>query len=198
MNFKIGNKVYVTRKMANSPKIFLKKDEITEYLELTPNKEFTKPGTKFYVILNNIKHYIKEIFVITGTMTLPTITYYNGSSGGGWSPWSGAISTVENFGFIKSLSINITCTCSLGNFDYMGAEVIISNAKDSTKKITKSNIFGSGNNWGGTHSINIDLSAAELEKLGGADTQIKVNHSAHINRGSSGAEVLSTIKIITT
>ena len=198
MKIQVGNKAYFTRPTANRPRLSFSKNGVTEYLELTNDYNLTNPGNKFFVIINAVKHWIKEIFVKVGYMLASTVTYANGASGGGWSPWTGFITTIQGFGFINSLYIKLTCTCGYGNFDYMGAEVIVANAKNTGKQIFKAYTWGSGSNWTGTYTINIYLSQAELDILGGKDTEIVVNQRAYINRGSSGAQVISKVEIFTT
>lgn len=70
MKVPVGNKLYTTRANAKRPRIFVRKNGVTEYLELTTDKSLTNPGNKFYVILNGIKHYIRELFNKTDTITI--------------------------------------------------------------------------------------------------------------------------------
>lgn len=70
MKVPVGNKLYTTRTNAKKPRLFVKKNGITEYLELTADKNLTNPGNKFYVVLNGTRHYIREQFNKTDTITI--------------------------------------------------------------------------------------------------------------------------------
>lgn len=70
MRVPVGNKLYTTRANAKRPRIFVRKNGVTEYLELTTDKSLTNPGNKFYVILNGTRHYIRELFNKTDTITI--------------------------------------------------------------------------------------------------------------------------------
>ena len=70
MKFPVGNKLYSTRTSAKRPRLFIRKNGITEYLELTTDRSLTNPGNKFFVVLNGIRHYIRELFNKTDTITI--------------------------------------------------------------------------------------------------------------------------------
>lgn len=81
MKVPVGNKLYTTKINVKKPRLFVRKNGITEYLELTVDKSLTNPGNKFYVVLNGAKHYIRERFNMTDTIRFcaQTPTPYNSS-----------------------------------------------------------------------------------------------------------------------
>ncbi|MGL5593075.1 MAG: hypothetical protein ACRDDH_03975 [Cetobacterium sp.] len=70
MRVPVGNKLYTTRTNVKRPRVFVRKNGVTEYLELTTDKSLTNPGNKFYVILNGVRHYVRELFNKTETITI--------------------------------------------------------------------------------------------------------------------------------
>lgn len=70
MKVRVGNKVYTTRTTANRPRMWFKKDNKVEYLELTSDRNLTNTGEKIFTFINGIKHWVREKFNITETIKI--------------------------------------------------------------------------------------------------------------------------------
>lgn len=180
MRVRVGNKTYTTKATAPRPRLFFKKDNIVEYLELTQDKNLTSPGNKFYVMINNIKHYVKEIFVNTGEVFIGTVNLYIPENA--CIDWTNVIKPREKYGFINSLKVkNI--------YNYYNRpprriifDFIIYNAKNLSKSVQKSVVLEGASipvEPNGTIESVTELTSEDLRVLGGSETEILIQYRGY-------------------
>lgn len=144
---------------------------------------------------------------------VPSVTYALGGRYGSstsyssWSSWRGGVDT---FGTIDGLHVYLLADVFSGNADAFGIEVRIANknnpnlsslSSSNTNYATLLNLgivylnasYHGGGNYGGTRTLDRDLTPTELEALGGPNSEIVYQYRIMGNTGSERLYVQHTI-----
>lgn len=171
----------------NNKNIVLTSNKIT-----SPTMIFEKNGQKFYGALLNKKpayptFYIESKYLTSIDVTLGSysvVRNHNGGSNGTYSSWQ-TNQLVAKHGFIRGVKFSMNVIVTGGNYDYINFETYIVNKNDENKSIYLAKGWGSGDNWTSSQSFSYIFSEADLEKLGGPNTELVIKTRMMNNRGSS-------------
>lgn len=144
---------------------------------------------------------------------VPSVTYaFGGRYGSGtsyssWSSWRGGVNT---FGIVDGLHAYLLADVFSGNADAFGLEIRIANknnpnlsslSSSNTNYATLLNLgivylnasYNGGGNYGGTRTLNRNLTPEELEALGGQNSEIVYQYRMMGNSGGESLYVQHTI-----